>query len=217
MKFEMTKIYRGVNMKLIGSLTSPYVRKVRLVLAAKMIKIPFELENVWGADTRIQALNPLGKIPVLLLEDEVVLFDSRVIVEYLDTLSPNARLIPASGKERADVRCIEALADGIVDAAVTIRLELTLRPSIQQSPEWIMRQRGKIDAGLRSLSDRLGDKAHYHGSHESLADIAVAVALGYLDFRMPDIHWREHYLNLNRFYQRAMQRPGFTETAPPAQ
>jgi len=105
------------NIRLIGSLASPYVRKVRIVMAEKRIDYQFELENVWAEDTRIQESNPLGKVPCLIMEDGGAVFDSRAIVEYLDTATPVSRLIPANGRERAEVRTWEALADGVIDAA----------------------------------------------------------------------------------------------------
>ena len=108
-------------MKLIGSLTSPYVRKVRIVFAEKKIEIPLVLENVWASDTQIARSNPLGKVPCLILNDGGAMFDSRVIAEYVDTLSPANRLIPATGKERAAVKTWEALADGILDASILAR------------------------------------------------------------------------------------------------
>lgn len=142
-------------MKLIGSLTSPYVRKVRIVMAEKKLDYRLELENVWSADTQIQTYNPLGKVPCLVMEDGGALFDSRVIVEYLDTLSPVARLIPQPGRDRAAVKCWEAIADGLLDACVTIVKEKQ-RPEAQRSPEWIERQYGKIHASLDAIDKSLG-------------------------------------------------------------
>ena len=130
-------------MKLIGSLTSPYVRKVRIVFAEKKIEIPLVLENVWASDTQIARSNPLGKVPCLILNDGGAMFDSRVIAEYVDTLSPANRLIPATGKERAAVKTWEALADGILDASILARLEATWRPTELQSKAWIDRQISK--------------------------------------------------------------------------
>src|ERR1700757_1136627 len=123
-------------MKLIGSLTSPYVRKVRVVLAEKKLDYNFVLEDVWSSDA-ILSSNPLGKVPVLVMEGGEAVFDSRVIVEYVDTLSPVGRLIPQSGRERVEVRCWEALADGMLDAAVLIRLEGVVREAEQRSESWV--------------------------------------------------------------------------------
>ncbi len=204
-------------MKLIGSLTSPYVRKVRIVMAEKKLDYRLELEDVWSADTRIAAANPLGKVPCLVMEGGEAVFDSRVIVEYVDTLSPVSRLIPASGRERAEVRTWEALADGLLDAAIAVRLEQTWpgRTEAQRSPAWIDRHLAKIHAALKAMSLGLGEKAWCAGIHFSLADIAVGVALGYLDFRFPQIDWREPYPNLARLHEKLAQRQSFLDTAPP--
>jgi glutathione S-transferase len=204
-------------MKLIGSLTSPYVRKVRIVMAEKKLDYRLELEDVWSADTRIAAANPLGKVPCLVMEGGEAVFDSRVIVEYVDTLSPVSRLIPASGRERAEVRTWEALADGLLDASIAARLEQTWpgRTDAQRSPAWIDRHLAKIHAALKAMSLGLGEKGWCAGIHFSLADIAVGVALGYLDFRFPQIDWREPYPNLARLHEKLAQRQSFIDTTPP--
>lgn len=210
--FFFSIIYR--NMKLFGTHTSPYVRKVRIVLAEKKLDYQFVLEDVGAADTRIQEVNPLGKVPCLAMDDGDVLYDSRVIVEYLDTLSPVGKLIPPSGRERADVKCWEALADGILDAAILVRLEETKRPAEQQSAQWIRHQMGKVEAGLQAMSTSLGDKPFCNGNQYSLADIAVGAALGWLDFRFPQIGWRESYPNLAKLHEKISERPSFKDTVP---
>jgi len=203
-------------MKLIGSNTSPYVRKVRIVMAEKKLDYDFVLEDVWGADTHIAQSNPLGKVPCLVLENGEVIFDSRVIVEYFDTLSPVGKLIPAVGRERAEVKTWEALADGLLDAAILARLEATWdgRTKAQRSQAWIDRQLVKIHAALQAMSKGLGDKAYYTGNHPGLADIAVGVALDYLDFRFAEINWREAHPNLHKLYDKLAQRPSFIDTQP---
>ena len=200
-------------MKLIGSLTSPYVRKVRIVMAEKKLDYRLELENVWSADTQIQTYNPLGKVPCLVMEDGGALFDSRVIVEYLDTLSPVARLIPQPGRDRAAVKCWEAIADGLLDACVTIVKEKQ-RPEAQRSPEWIERQYGKIHASLDAMDKSLGENAHCMGINYSLADIAVGCGLGYLDLRFAELDWRANHPNLARLYDKLSQRQSFVDTSP---
>lgn len=202
-------------MKLIGSLTSPYVRKVRVVLAEKKIECEFVLESPWVENSAVTKYNPLGKVPVLLLDDDSTLYDSRVIVEYLDRVSPNKRLIPAvaDGREHILIKRWEALADGIGDAAAAALLE-SRRPEGERSASWIERQRGKIEAGLQAMSDELGEGEWCHGNAMTLADIAAGCALGYVAFRHPDIDWRTRYENLARFYDRLMQRPSFAETVP---
>ncbi|EKU83535.1 glutathione S-transferase [Massilia sp. UYP32] len=201
-------------MKLIGSVTSPYVRKVRVVMADKKLDYSFIQENVWAADTTIQQTNPLGKVPCLVMEDGSTLYDSRVIAEYLDTLTPVCKLLPPNGRDRAEVKVWEALADGVLDAAVLVRLETTLRPEAQQSPEWIARQWGKVHAGLRVMSERLGESAFSAGNHYSLADVAVGCALGWIAFRFPDIDWRGDYPNLARLFDKLSERQSFKDTVP---
>jgi glutathione S-transferase len=191
------------------------VRKVRIVLAEKKIEYKYVLEDVWAADTTIQDSNPLGKVPCLIMEDGGAVFDSRVIVEYLDNLTPVHRLIPPSGRARVEVRCWEALSDGLLDAALQIRFEYTQRAESERSPRWIARQRGKIDAALKAMSSGLADKTWAFDGKYTLADIAMGCALGYLDFRFPDIDWRVQYPNLARYAERVFARPSFAETVPP--
>lgn len=203
------------SLRLIASLTSPYVRKVRIVMAEKRIDCQIEWEDVWAADTKIQQYNPLGKVPCLIMEDGGAIFDSRVIVEYLDAISPVSKLIPNEGRQRVEVRTWEALADGVAEAAVLARLEQTQRPPQQQSQAWIDRQMSKVHAGLAAMSRGLDDKPWCNGHAYSLADIAVGCALGYLDFRFPQINWRASYPNLARHFEKLSARPSFSDTAPP--
>lgn len=203
-------------MKLIGSTTSPYVRKVRVVMAEKKLDYELVLEDVWAAETSISDSNPLGKVPCLVMEGAEALFDSRVIVEYLDTLSPVGKLIPAVGRERSEIKTWEALADGLLDASILARLEATWagRTKAQRSQVWIDRQLAKVNASLKAMSKGLGEKPFCAGIHLTLADIAVGCALGYLDFRFPQIDWRTEYPNLVRLHDKLMQRPSFAETLP---
>ena len=202
-------------MKLIGSLTSPYVRKIRIVLAEKKIDYEFVLDSPWEAGNQAAGLNPLGKVPVLILDDDSTLYDSRVIAEYLDAVAPNNRLIPASGRERISVKRWEALADGVLDAAVAAFLE-SRRPDGERSPSWIERQRGKVLQALPAMSDELGEQPWCHGNSLSLADIAVGCALAYVSFRLGDIKWAEQFPNLAVLHEKLMQRAAFSETLPPA-
>jgi glutathione S-transferase len=205
-----------VTMKLIGSATSPYVRKVRVVMAEKKLEFNLVSEDVWAENTTISSSNPLGKVPCLIMEGAEALFDSRVIVEYLDTLSPVGKLIPAVGRERAEIKTWEALADGVMDAAILARLEATWsgRTAEQRSQAWIDRQLRKINDALKAMSLGLGDKPFCAGIHLSLADIAVGCALGYLDFRFPELPWRNEYPNLVKLHDKLLQRPSFAETVP---
>jgi glutathione S-transferase len=203
-------------MKLIGSLTSPYVRKVRIVMSEKKLDFQLELEDVWGND-KILKSNPIGKVPCLVLSGGEAVFDSRVIVEYLDTRSPVSRLIPEGSRERTEVRTWEALADGLLDAAILARLEQTWpgRSAEQRSQAWVDRQMTKIDACLGAISTGLADKPWCSGIHLSLADIAVGCALGYLDFRFPAVAWREPHANLARLADKLFARQSFIDTLPP--
>lgn len=200
-------------MKLIGSVTSPYVRKVRIVMAEKKLDYQFVLEDVWAENTTIGASSPLGKVPCLIMEGGEAVFDSRVIVEYLDALSPVGKLIPAQGRERAEVKTWEALADGVIDAAILARLEATWagRAEGQRCATWIDRQMEKIDHALQAMSNGLADKAYCSGIHFSLSDVAVGCALGYLDFRFPDIDWRQRHNNLAKLQDKLVLRPSFVE------
>ena len=204
-------------MKLIGSLTSPYVRKVRIVMAEKKLDYEFVSEDVWSATTTIAESNPLGKVPCLVMEGSEALYDSRVIVEYLDALSPVGKLIPGTGRERAGVKTWEALADGVLDAAILARLEATWagRSAEQRSSAWIDRQLGKVRAAVQSMADGLGDQPFCSGVHFSLSDISVGVALGYLDFRFPEIDWRTPHPALHKLFDKLMQRQSFADTLPP--
>jgi glutathione S-transferase len=201
-------------MKLIGSIASPYVRKVRVVMAEKKLDYELVLEDVWASDTKIHLSNPLGKVPCLIMEDSGAMFDSRVIVEYLDTLTPVGKLIPPNGRERAEVKCWEALADGVLDAAILVRLERTKRSESQQSEDWIKRQMDKVHAGLKAMSTGLKDTPFCAGNHYTLADVAVGCALGWLSFRFPEIDWRTDYPNLAKLFDKLSERPSFKDTVP---
>jgi glutathione S-transferase len=202
-------------MKLIASPTSPYARKVRIALAEKKIEYTLVDDSPWSPDSTVPGLNPLGKVPVLVLDDGATLYDSRVIVEYLDTVSPVSRLIPEPSRQRIAVKRWEALADGVCDAAVAIILERK-RPARQQSADAIGWQRQKVERGLAEFARELGDKPWCSGDSYSLADIAVGCALGYLDLRHPDLDWRGQHANLARLAEKLGKRPTFAETAPPA-
>ena len=203
-------------MKLIGSTSSPYVRKVRVVMAEKRLDYQFILDDVWADGTSIATSNPLGKVPCLVMDGGEAMFDSRVIVEYLDTLSPVGKLIPSGGRERAEVKTWEALADGVMDAGVLWRLENTWpgRTDEQRSPVWVARQRAKVEQGLAAMAKGLADKPYCSGIHLSLSDIAVGCALGWLSFRFPEVAWRDTHGNLERLYEKLLQRPSFADTQP---
>lgn len=201
-------------LKLLYSPTSPYARKVRVVLAEKKIECQSVEMSPWTPDTQVPQFNPLGKIPVLMLDDDTALYDSRVIVEYLDHVSPVSRLIPEPARQRIVVRRWEALADGMCDAASGIVIERR-RPAKQQSPEYIERQQRKIAAGLVEMARELGERTWCNGEQYSLADIAAGCLLGYLDLRYPDVDWRGQYPNLARHADKLGKRASFADTVPP--
>lgn len=200
-------------MKLIGTTTSPYTRKVRVVLAEKRMECEFVVDAPNTETSTVSRYNPLGKIPVLVLDDESTLFDSRVIAEYLDSASPGNRLIPEEKRPRIQARRWEALADGCTDAAVALVMEKR-RPPAQQSAEWIARQQGKVDRALQMMADDLAAKAWCTGDFFSLADIALGCCLGWLELRLPDLPWRRNHPNLARLADKLALRPSFKDTAP---
>jgi glutathione S-transferase len=201
-------------MKLLGGIISPYTRKVRIVLAEKKIECEFEIADVNPPENPVNAHNPLGKVPTLLMDDGTALFDSRVIVEFLDSASPIARLIPDDNRERVAVRRWEALADGCLDAGLLVRYE-SVRPKKEQSAAWSAKQTGKLKRSLAAIAGELGERAWCHGDRYTLADIAVGCCLGWVDFRKPaGIEYRNEYPALAHFYDKLMERPAFADTAP---
>ena len=201
-------------LKLIASRTSPFARKVRIVLAEKKVEYQMLEMTAWDAGNPVHAYNPLGKLPVLILDDGTHLYDSRVIVEYIDLVSPVSRLIPEPARQRIAVKKWEALADGICDATAAIVVERR-RPAVLQSDEWIDRQRRKIREGTAELARELDERAWCHGETYSLADIATGCALGYLDLRHAELDWRALHPNLARLADKLAKRPPFADTQPP--
>jgi glutathione S-transferase len=199
-------------MKLLGTATSPFTRKVRVVLAEKRLECEFVVDVPNTPESTVIRYNPLGKIPVLVLDDEHSIFDSRVIAEYLDNASPGNRLIPEEKRPRIQVRRWEALADGCTDAAIALFNEKK-KPAEQQSADWITRQQGKVDRALQVMADELAAKAWCAGDFFTLADIAVGSCLGWLELRLPDIQWRRNHPNLARLADKLSQRSSFKDTA----
>ena len=202
-------------MKLYGSRTSPYVRKVRVVMIEKRIECDFVEENVWSADTTVTLHNPLTKIPVLALDDGMTLYDSRVVAEYLDGVTPVSRLIPDGGRERAMVKRWEALGDGIADAGIAMFLERKRELSLQNK-DWITRQLGKVNSAIAAAARELGDRDYCHGLSLTLGDISLACALLWMELRMPEIQWRANHPNLKKWIERLETMPSFVDTKPPA-
>jgi glutathione S-transferase len=152
--------------------------------------------------------NPLAKVPVLVTDKGKAIYDSPVIVEYLEGLAADPPLIPRTPEERIDVKRWEALGDGITDATVLASHDYEKR----QSAEWHQKQRLKIDRGLAAMAKDLGDREFCYGNAFSLADIAAGCALGYLDFVLPDIDWRASHANLARLSDRLAARDSFKAT-----
>ena len=201
-------------MKLLASLASPYTRKVRVFLAEKKIECDLELVDVAPIDNAVNAHNPLGKIPTLILDDGTPLYDSRVIVEFLDSASPISRLIPDEKRDRVAVRRWEALADGVLDAGILVRLEAQ-RDKKERNKAFTDKQTARMHRAMEQLAKDLGEKSFCHGERYSLADIALGCCTGWLDFRKPgDVDWCAQYAPLAQHYKKLMERPAFAETVP---
>jgi glutathione S-transferase len=202
-------------MKLLAGLLSPYSRKVRIVLAEKKIDCEMEQVDVQPAENAANAHNPLGKIPTLILDDGTALYDSRVIVEFLDSVSPINRLIPEGTRDRVAVRRWEALADGVLDAGLLVRYE-SIRDKKEQSPAWIAKQLARMRRGMAQLALEIEGKAWCQGDRYSLADIALGSCLGWLNVRKPGgIDWSAEYPAVAKHYEKLMERPAFADTVPP--
>jgi glutathione S-transferase len=199
-------------MKLIGSKTSPYVRKIRVLLAEKHLPFEFVEENVWSPDSKVAHYNPLNKVPALVLEDGESLYDSVVIAEYLDSL-PGVNFIPAPIRDRVRVRRDEALGDGIADAGITIFLERK-REAARQDPAWMARQASKVQAGIAAVSKSVAAKPTTGARRMTMGDIACGCALFWLEFRLPEFRWRDDPV-LKAWAENLEVRESFTSTRPP--
>ncbi len=202
-------------MKLLYSLTSPYARKVRVAAIEKRIEVDMQAVVLADPDCPVINHNPLGKIPVLILDDGESLFDSRVIVEFLDNRTPLAKLIPQENSAKIWVRRWEALADGVCDAAVAAMQEARRAENLRDNAV-IEKHMGKVQRGLTQLNAELGESKWCVVDTFSRADVALGCMLGWLDLRYQDLGWREAYPNLARHFEEMMKRPSFNETAPPA-
>lgn len=168
----------------MGSLTSPFVRKVRIFALEKKIPLELVCDDVWNQSSTIKNINPLGKIPCLILNDGNVIVDSRTIIDYLNSFSLNINLIPDNPLERAQVKTCESMADGLLDAAILARREVIFRTPEKQSIEWINWQMEKVETTLSLMSKNLGSQKWLHQDQFSLADIALGSALGWLAYRL---------------------------------
>src|SRR4051794_17963676 len=196
-------------MKLLYGPISPYTRKVRVVLAEKKIECELEAADVNPVDNPVNPHNPLGKVPTLILDDGTALFDSRVIVEFLDGKSPISRLIPEDLRDRVAVRRWEALADGVLDAGLLVRYE-SLRDKKERSSAWVGKQVARMKRGVALMAADLEGHALCHNERYSLADIAVGCCVGWLDFRKPgEVDWLAEYPVLAQHYAKLMERAAF--------
>ena len=200
-------------MKLFGTPGSPFARKVRIVLEEKRIPHEYIVERGSAPGSRVPQFNPLGKVPTLVLDDGRALYDSPVIVEYLDALADGPRLIPDALDERIEVKRWEALGDGIAEATVAVNHEYREPKEKQRAPAWFDKQRLKIDRGLAVMEKDLGAGEFCFGGRFTLADIAAGYALGYLDFALPEVVWRNAHPGLRRLAERLAARKSFSETA----
>lgn len=202
-------------MKLVASLTSPYARKIRVMLAEK--QLPFELvvDSPWEPTSTVPEINPLGKVPVLITDDGETFFDSPVIAGWLETLSAAPRLVPADPLEAVRVRQLEALADGITDAVVIIVRE-GRRAEAQRSEEVVARQLQAIERGLDRFEQLATGRSWLHGDGMSLGDIAAGVMLGFIELRLPQADWRSGRTALSALADRLFERDSFRDTLPPA-
>ncbi len=201
-------------MKLYHSTTSPYVRKVmvaaiELGLTDRIEQVPARVSPIVRTNPVI-ADNPLGKLPTLIADDGMILFDSRVIAEHLDALAGGGRLIPAAGPARWQALTEQALADGMLDAALLERYETTLRPPALLWPEW---RDGQHDKVVKAL-DRMEQTAPGFAVRVDIGTIATACALAYLDFRFPDLGWRTGRPQLAAWFAAFAERPSMAATAP---
>jgi glutathione S-transferase len=202
-------------MKLFYSPTSPFVRKClvaahELGLAQRLELEPSAAHPV-NRDHAVVEHNPLGKIPALVTDAGAVLFDSRVICEYFNGLG-DGHLLPAAGEARFTILTEQALADGLMDAAVLARYEIGVRPEHLRWPDWIGGQMAKVDSALANFERR----AAAWGNRMDLGLIALGCALGYLDFRYADLEWRQRSPSLARWYEQFAARESMRKTRPPA-
>lgn len=201
-------------MKLYGTPTSPYVRKVRAFAAEKGIDLQFVLDRPSSPDSLVPDFNPLGKIPVLVLDDGEAVYDSAVIVELLEGVKPAPCLIPAELRARIAVRRWEALGNGIADATVNISHQHGPMFDAEKQAGWIPRQEAKVERALALMERSVAGREWLHGTSITLADIAAVSALAYLDYALAAFDWRQRYPGLTGYAKRVMARPSFRTTAP---
>ena len=204
-------------MKLLYTPNSPYARKVRIVALEKHIELELQEVVLADPDCIVKNYNPLGKVPVLILNDGDSLYDSRVIVEYLDMLTfnstPDRHLIAQDNAGKIATRRWEALCDGITDAAVAAMIECRKAPE-KQSLAHIDKQLDKVSGGLEVLNMDITKRKWCVNETFGLADIALGCMLGYVDLRFKSLNWQDNYVNLAKHYSLLVKRPSFKMTMP---
>jgi len=201
-------------MQLVGSITSPFSRKVRICFLEKEIPYDLLIEDGWDIHTKLHQINPLGKIPCLVLPSGQPIFDSSVIADYIDGMGVIKPLLPKLNLDKAHVKTFEALADGLLDAAILARRERISRPLAEQSQASIERQISKVQVSLQYLSNSIGISEYCYLNQFTIADIAIGCALDWLNFRLPEITWRTDYPNLDVYFSSLSLRPSFLLTDP---
>lgn len=200
-------------MKLYGSLTSPYVRKVRIVLKEKGLAHDLIVEGPADAAGNVARLNPLRAIPLLVRDDGEVFFDSPMICEYIDSLNDKPRLYPASGEARWQALRWQALSQGMMEATVTRMLE-GRKPAEKQDASVIAKHEARIAAALAFAAERVPASGFISGSTIGIADITLAAALGYIELRYAH-DWRGKHPKLASWFAPISQRASFVETLAP--
>ena len=200
-------------MKIIIATPSPYARKARVALREKKMDFEEIIDIPWNVNTLTKGINPLGKIPILLHDDYKPLFDSKVIVEYLDHYKPEPLLYPKNPEDNISARLIETVADGICDAVVLVFLENSRKETLR-SKNWIKRQEEKIFEGVKYLSNYLEQRRYFIGNHFNIADVCGFSCLEYIDLRFPKFKWRDEHQNLDTYWNIHKDRQSFKETKP---
>ena len=203
-------------MKLVIATPSPFARKVRVALREKNIEFNEVVDVPWNKDTITKNFNPLGKIPILMEENKESLFDSKVIVQYLDHINEAQLMYPKDPQDNISARLIESVADGVCDAIVLVFLENSRNETLR-SNDWVQRQEKKIYEGTKYLSDHLGNKKYFVGGHFNIADVCAFSCLEYLDLRFIKFNWKTKYPNLEKYWVIHKYRPSFLNTKPQVQ
>ena len=203
-------------MKLITAAPSPYARKVRISLHEKTIEHEVVIDVPWNENTLTKDKNPLGKVPILITNENEYIFDSKVIIRYLDQIKPKPEIYPIDPKNHLSALIIETVADGICDAIVLIRLE-NVRVKNLISKQWIKRQENKIVNGLKHLSNEISSKSYFVDNYFNIADISAFTCLEYADIRFKEFDWRKSFPNLNNYWKFHKNRESFALSKPGTQ